>query len=132
MKNNVVNEGLMPVNRDENRTVYSTEKGRVCPNCGKPVQNCQCKKKKDRPSVKRDGIIRLRLERKGRGGKSVTLVEGLPSNEDLIKELVSELKRHCGVGGTVKNGMIEIQGDVRDTALLLLQQKGYVVKKAGG
>jgi len=122
----------MPVNRDENRTVYSTKHGRVCPNCGKPVQNCQCKKKKDRPSVKRDGIIRLRLERKGRGGKSVTLVEGLPSNEDLIKELVSELKRHCGVGGTVKNGMIEIQGDVRDTALLLLQQKGYVVKKAGG
>ena len=122
----------MPANRDENRTVYSTEHGRVCPSCGKPVQNCKCKKNKDNPSVKRDGIIRLRIERKGRGGKSVTLVEGLPPNEDSLKELAKELKQHCGVGGTVKNGIIEIQGDVRDSALPLLQEKGYVVKKAGG
>ena len=122
----------MPAHRDENRIVYSTEHGRVCPNCGKPVQNCQCKKKKDSATVKRDGIIRLRLERKGRGGKSVTLVEGLPLKEDLLKELAKELKRHCGVGGSVKNGLIEIQGDVRDSALPLLQGKGYVVKKAGG
>jgi translation initiation factor 1 len=122
----------MPSNRDENRTVYSTEHGKVCSNCGKPVQFCQCKKKKDSSSIKRDGIIRLRLERKGRGGKSVTLVEGLPSDEDLLKELAKELKRHCGVGGSVKNGLIEIQGDVRDSALSLLQGKGFVVKKAGG
>jgi len=122
----------MPAHRDDNRTVYSTEHGRVCPNCGKPVQYCQCKKNKESAIVKRDGIIRLRLERKGRGGKSVTLVEGLPLNEDLLKDLAKELKRHCGVGGSVKNGMIEIQGDVRDSAIPLLQGKGYVVKKAGG
>lgn len=122
----------MTTDRDENRTVYSTEHGRVCPNCGKPVQYCDCKKKKHSPTVKHDGVIRLRLERKGRGGKSVTLVEGLSLNEDLLKELAKELKRHCGVGGSVKNGMIEIQGDVRDSALHLLQGKGYVVKKAGG
>lgn len=122
----------MPTNRDENRTVYSTEHGRICPNCGNPFQKCVCKKEKDSLSIKRDGIIRLRLERKGRGGKSVTLVEGLPPNEDLLKQIAKELKRHCGVGGSVKNGMIEIQGDVRDSALPLLQEKGYVVKKAGG
>lgn len=122
----------MSTNRDENRTVYSTEHGRVCPNCGKPLQYCQCKKKKESSSVKQDGIIRLRLERKGRGGKSVTLVEGFPNNDDLLKELAKELKRHCGVGGSVKNGIIEIQGDVRDSALPLLRGKGYVVKKAGG
>ncbi len=122
----------MRSNRDDNRTVYSTEHGRVCPDCGKPSQNCECKLKKNIPHVKRDGIIRLRLERKGRGGKTVTLVEGLPFKEDLLKEIARDLKRHCGVGGAVKNGIIEIQGDVRDTALTLLQEKGYHVKKAGG
>ncbi len=122
----------MLTNRDENRTAYSTEHGRISPNCRKPGQNCQCKKKKDSPSLKRDGIIRLRLERKGRGGKSVTLVEGLPQDEDLLKELAKELKRHCGVGGSVKNGIIEIQGDVRASSLPLLQERGCAVRKAGG
>lgn len=122
----------MRSNRDENRTVYSTEQGRICRHCGKPYQNCDCKKKKDNLTVQRDGILRLRLERKGRGGKAVTLVEGLPFNEDLLKELSRDLKRHCGVGGAVKKGIIEIQGDVRDTAIFFLQEKGYSVKKAGG
>jgi translation initiation factor 1 len=122
----------MRTNRDDNRTVYSTEQGRICPNCGKPLQNCDCKKKKNNLPIKRDGILRLRLERKGRGGKAVTLVEGLPFNEDLLKELSRDLKRHCGVGGAVKNGIIEIQGDVRDIAVTFLQDKGYRVKKAGG
>ena len=122
----------MPFKRDENRTVYSTEQGRFCPQCGKPIQHCDCKKKMASSSAKLDGVVRLRLERKGRGGKTVTLVEGLPTNENLLKDLARELKRNCGVGGAVKNGIIEIQGDVRDTALFLLQDKGYKVKKAGG
>lgn len=122
----------MRSNRDDNPTVYSTEQGRICPNCGKPFQNCDCKKKKLNPTIKRDGILRLRLERKGRGGKAVTMVEGLPFNEVLLKELSRELKRHCGAGGAVKNGVIEIQGDVRNTAETFLQNKGYRVKKAGG
>ena len=120
----------MRTNRDDNRTVYSTEQGRICPNCGKPLQVCNCKKKKNNLTIKRDGILRLRLERKGRGGKTVTLVEGLPPNEDLLKEIARDLKRHCGVGGAVKNGIIEIQGDVRDTALTLLQEKGYQDRKS--
>jgi translation initiation factor 1 len=122
----------MRVNRDENRTVYSTDQGKICPNCGKPVQKCDCKKKTAYLPMKRDGIIRLRIERKGRGGKSVTLVEGLPVDVDLLKVLIKDLKQHCGAGGSIKKGIIEIQGDVRDTAMKLLEEKGYVVKKAGG
>lgn len=122
----------MRSNHEENRTVYSTEIGRVCPDCGKPMENCMCKKKIINSPIKRDGVIRLRLERKGRGGKTVTLVEGLSLREDLLKDLARELKRNCGVGGAVKNGIIEIQGDVRDPALTLLKKKGYNVKKAGG
>lgn len=122
----------MRLNRDENRTVYSTDQGKICPNCGKPVQKCDCKKKTAYLPMKRDGIIRLRIERKGRGGKSVTLVEGLPVDVDLLKVIIKDLKHHCGAGGSIKKGIIEIQGDVRDTAMKLLEEKGYVVKKAGG
>lgn len=118
--------------RDTNRTVYSTEEGRICPKCGKPVQFCECNKKKPVSAVKQDGIVRLRIERKGRGGKTVTLVEGLPNQEELLKELARDLKKQCGTGGSVKNGIIEIQGDVRDTVMKVLQEKRFTVKKAGG
>ena len=122
----------MQLNRNNNRTVYSTSQGRICPVCGNPIQACICKTKKNSNTIKRDGIVRLRIERKGRGGKSVTLVEGLPEDEILLKDLAKELKRVCGSGGSVKKGVIEIQGDVRDTALKILKDKGYIVKKAGG
>ena len=122
----------MQLNRDHNRTVYSTDQGRICPECGNPIQSCTCKKNRNSYSVKNDGIVRLRIERKGRGGKSVTLVEGLPADEALLKNLAKELKRVCGSGGSVKDGVIEIQGDVRDTALRVLKDKSYNVKKAGG
>jgi len=125
-------EVLMFPKRNENRTVFSTESGRICPNCGKPVQKCVCTKVKQNSPIKQDGIVRIRLERKGRGGKSVTLVEGLPMKDDLLKELATELKKHCGVGGSIKNGTIELQGDVRDAAMLLLKEKNLQVKKAGG
>ncbi len=118
--------------RDTNRTVYSTEEGRICPNCGKAVQFCECNKKKPVSVVKQDGIVRLRIERKGRGGKTVTLVEGLPNQEELLKELARDLKKQCGTGGSVKNGIIEIQGDVRDSVMKVLQEKRFTVKKAGG
>lgn len=122
----------MQLKRDDNRTVFSTETGRICPECGKPIQKCQCKKNKITSPIKQDGIVRLRIERKGRGGKSVTLVEGLPFNEGLLKEISKELKKQCGVGGALKNGIIELQGDVRDSVLTILKTKGYSVKKSGG
>ena len=112
------------------RPVYSTETGRVCPNCGKPVDSCICKKKTAAP--KSDGVVRLMLEKKGRGGKTVTVITGLPGSEDDLRELATELKRRCGTGGTLKDGVIEIQGDHRDALLDVLKAKGMTVKRVGG
>jgi translation initiation factor 1 len=114
----------------DSRTVYSTETGRVCPNCGQPVAECRCRKATVRP--RGDGIVRVSLDKKGRGGKSVTLVTGLPGSDEGLKLLAADLKRRCGTGGTLKDGVIEIQGDHRDTLVALLRAKGFNVKRAGG
>jgi translation initiation factor 1 len=82
-------------------------------------------------NLPRDGIVRLLRDRKGRGGKTVTLVAGLPSGTQL-DALASALKRLCGTGGTVRDGLIEIQGDVRDRIKPELERRGFTVKIAGG
>jgi translation initiation factor 1 len=79
-----------------------------------------------------DGVVRVRRETGGRGGKTVTTVNGVPVAEAALKELAGELKRLCGTGGTVKDGVIEIQGDHRDKIVAALTQRGYTVKLAGG
>ena len=79
-----------------------------------------------------DGIVRVSRETKGRKGKGVTLVTGVPLADAELKALGKELKARCGSGGTVKDGVIEIQGDHRDAAVTFLQQKGYIVRRAGG
>jgi translation initiation factor 1 len=68
------------------------------------------------------------MEKKGRGGKTVTVVDGLPRNEAFLKELCQELKRACGTGGTVGDGAVELQGDLRERVRAVLQQKAIVVK----
>jgi translation initiation factor 1 len=118
----------MPTN---SRTVYTTQSGRICPNCGKPVAACTCKKKTAVPSGG-DGVVRVALEKKGRGGKTVSVITGLPLSGDALRDLASDLKRRCGTGGTVKDGVIEIQGDHRDTLTAALKEHGYHAKKAGG
>lgn len=116
--------------RSENPTVYSTEVGRVCPDCGRPLANCVCKKKAGaRP--KGDGVVRVQIESKGRGGKTVTLVTGLDLDEEALKKLAGELKRVCGAGGAIKEGVIEIQGDHRDTLIEALKKQGYKPKRVG-
>lgn len=109
--------------------VYSTEQGRICPSCDSPIDDCQCNNDV-RPTG--DGIVRLKRETKGRKGKGVTLIEGLLLNANELKNLAKELKNRCGCGGTVKDGIIEIQGDVRAIVQPLLEQKGHTVKRAGG
>lgn len=79
-----------------------------------------------------DGIVRVRRETGGHGGKTVTAVQGVPVAEGPLKEIAGELKRLCGTGGTVKDGVIEIQGDHRDKIVAALTQRGYTVKLAGG
>lgn len=116
--------------RSNNPTVYSTESGRICPRCGKPVAECICKKAPPRPAG--DGVVRVSRESKGRKGKTVTLVTGLPLADPDLQQLASELKRQCGTGGTLKDGVIEIQGDHRDAIFEILRKQNYHVKKAGG
>jgi translation initiation factor 1 len=110
--------------------VYSTEVGRTCPHCRQALAQCQCKQVTTRPAG--DGWVRVQRETKGRGGKAVTLVKGLPLNDTDMAALAKQLKAACGSGGTVKEGVMEIQGDHVEKVLTWLTQQGHKVKKAGG
>jgi translation initiation factor 1 len=112
------------------RLVYSSELGRLCPGCGNPVASCQCRQQQVRPTS--DGVVRVRRETKGRGGKTVTVITGLPGDDAAIKSLAGDLKKRCGTGGTCKDGVVEIQGDHADLLVAELQKKGFSAKRAGG
>lgn len=109
--------------------VFSTDAGRHCPGCSQPVDACQCKQALV-PSG--DGIARVRRESKGRGGKTVTTISGVPLAEEPLKALASELKKRCGCGGALKDGVIEIQGDHVQLLLDELVKRGFKAKKSGG
>jgi translation initiation factor 1 len=119
---------------DNSRLVYSTESGKICPLCQKSISECTCKKKKPRSqtNIKIDDIIRIQREAKGRKGKTVTTVSGFQINADELKNLAAQLKRRCGTGGSVKDGIIIIQGDHRDTLITELKNRGFKAKIAGG
>lgn len=111
--------------------VYSTTQGRLCPECGKPTAQCSCKKKPAQ-APKGDGIIRVGRETKGRKGAGVTVITGVPLTGEELKTLAKDLKSRCGSGGTVKDGIIEVQGDHRDTIVEELAKRGFKAKRAGG
>lgn len=113
--------------RANSRPVYSTDAGRICPGCGWPARDCKCSTGRDEPVPVRI-VATLRMEKAGRGGKTVTVVAGLPRNAAFLKELCQDLKRACGAGGTVGEGRVEIQGDLRDRVRALLVEKGVAVK----
>ena len=113
--------------RDGGRIVYSTAAGRICPGCGWPVNDCRCSTSIDQPVPGRI-VAKLRMEKKGRGGKTVTVVDGLPRNAAFLRELSQELKRACGTGGAVLEGAIELQGELRERVRDVLIKKGFVVK----
>ena len=113
----------------ETGIVYSSQYGKMCPECGKPVSNCICTQNSSGQSNS-NGIVRIRREVKGRKGKTVTTVTGVPANN--INELARKLKQKCGTGGSVKDGIIIIQGDFRDKLTVFLEDEGFTVKKAGG
>ena len=110
--------------------VYSTDSGRMCPACRQPVTACVCVAAK--PRAPTDGIVRVSRETKGRAGKGVTLVKGLALDDAALAALGKQLKTACGSGGTVKDGVIEVQGDHCERVLALLQAQGHKVKRAGG
>ena len=111
------------------RTVYSSGAGRICPTCGWPAADCKCSSSfaRDEP-VPTKLTAKLRMEKKGRGGKTVTVVYGLPRNTTFLKELAQELKRVCGTGGAPGEDSVELQGDLRDRVRDYLVKKGFSVK----
>jgi translation initiation factor 1 len=109
--------------------VYSTDAGRMCPDCRQPLAGCTCGQA---PIPKGDGVVRVSRETKGRGGKSVTVVKGLSLEAAALAAVGKQLKTACGSGGTVKDGVIEIQGDHCDLVVKALKKQGHTVKRAGG
>jgi translation initiation factor 1 len=102
--------------------VYSSEGGRMCSGCGRPAEDCGCQAGS---SAKAKGPVRVRLETKGRRGKAVTVVTGLPLGAEDLTDLGKKLKQKCGAGGTVKDSVIEIQGDHRATVMAALKDLGH-------
>lgn len=102
----------------------------MCPECGQPVVHCSCHLVKSIPAS--DGIVRVSLDTKGRRGKGVTVVKGVPLNAVALADLGKQLKTACGSGGTVKDGIIEVQGDHRELVIDRLAKRGWVVKRVGG
>ena len=110
--------------------VYSTGSGRMCPACRNPVAECRCALTAPAPAA--GGIVRVTRESKGRGGKVVTVIRGLSHDPPTLIALSKQLKTLCGAGGTVKDGVIELQGDHCERTIAALKSQAYMVKRAGG
>ena len=112
--------------------VYSTEQGRICPECNQALTECQCNEIKRNRLPETDGVVRVSRQTKGRKGKGVTLVVGIPLPEGELKSFAKRLRTQCGTGGTVKDGVIELQGDQCAFLLQELPKNGWLVKRSGG
>lgn len=115
--------------RSGSTLVYSTETGRMCPDCNEAIDQCRCRQEQ---LPQGDGVVRVSLETKGRRGKGVTVIKGIPLVASELLVLAKQLRTACGSGGTCKEGVIEIQGDHRELVIKKLSEKGWVVKRAGG
>lgn len=102
------------------RLVYSTDSGRIKGEKVKPLR------------AKGDGVVRILRQTSGRKGKGVCLIAGVELDDAALNKLAAELKKRCGCGGSVKDGVIEIQGDKRDLLKQMLEAKGIKVKLVGG
>ena len=118
------------------RIVYSTGSGRRCPECARPVAECRCRRSKPAQPIatapKGDGVVRVGRETKGRKGKGVTVISGVPLAGAALEELATRLKKRCGSGGTVHEGVIEIQGEHREALVAELAKLGYTARRSGG
>ena len=110
--------------------VYSTDQGRLCPQCHRAVIGCVCGS--NRPSHVGDGIVRISRETRGRGGRAVTVINGFLVPPSDLKSISKTLKQKCGVGGAIKGERIEIQGDQRATCKSTLEHLGFTCKLVGG
>jgi len=114
--------------RQNVRVVYSTDRGRMCHRCGWPANDCHCSTRASDEAIPSRIVARLRIEKAGRSGKTVTVVDGLPRNAAFLTDLSQELKRACGTGGAVLEAGVELQGDLRDRVREFLIKKGFVVR----
>lgn len=125
------------------RIVYSSDTGRVCPECGRATAKCACPKDPAArralaaqaaatPTGAKDGVVRVGRQTQGRAGKGVTVITGVPLVGAELEKLARELKQRCGSGGTVREGAIEIQGEHRDVLVAELTKRGYTAKRSGG
>ena len=112
--------------------VYRSDAGRICPGCRRPVAQCSCKDARGRAVKTTTGPVRVARATQGRGGKVVSVISGLPLDDAGLAALAAELKKRCGAGGTLRDGVIEIQGEHRDTLVAELIRRGYAAKRAGG
>jgi translation initiation factor 1 len=113
--------------------VYSTDSGRTCPTCRQAQADCRCKALAAAALVAQgDGIARVTREKQGRGGKTVTVVRGLPLQAEALAALGKRLRNACGAGGTAKDGVLEVQGDHAERVVALLLAEGHKAKRAGG
>jgi translation initiation factor 1 len=112
---------------DPVRVVYSTGVGRVCATCGWPADACKCSSQAEE-KVPAKVVVKLRLEKKARGGKMVTVLDGLPRNADFLEGLAKDLKKALGTGGSVVGATIELQGEWRERLRVLLPSRNYSVK----
>lgn len=118
--------------RGDSRIVYSSGQGRVCPGCGFPTNACRCKALAAARPAAPAGPVRVARQTQGRGGKAVTVISGLGLAPEQLETLARELKQRCGSGGRVDGGVIEIQGEHRDTLVAELVRRGIQAKRAGG
>ena len=122
----------MPKRPSSGGLVYSTDAGRMCPTCRRPMASCRCDASSARAMPAGDGVARIRREVGGRGGKTMTVVTGLALDPVALAALSKRLKSACGTGGTVKSGVLEFQGDHREQLVALLAGEGFRSKLAGG
>lgn len=111
--------------------VYRSDVGRICPGCQRPVAQCACKDARGKPARPGTGAVRVSRATQGRGGRIVSVISGLPLGDVELTALAVELKKRCGSGGTLRDGVIEIQGEHRDTLVAELLKRGFVAKRAG-
>jgi translation initiation factor 1 len=118
--------------RQQGGLVYSTAAGRMCPGCRRPMADCVCRDRSRQTRAAADGVVRVSRQSKGRKGAGVTLITGAPGNAVQLAALAKTLKSLCGVGGSLKDGVIELQGDQRERVRAELERQGMTVRLAGG
>ncbi len=118
--------------KDNGGFIFSTSDGELCSKCSKPINNCICRDLAASSIPEGDGVVKIKRETKGRKGSGVTLLTDICLNKPELKQLAKELKKKCGTGGSIKDGVIELQGDVRELVMTILHKKGFKVKICGG